>query len=229
MADGGIEVAQEAPGDVRFAHLAKLCGLADATHAIGRMVLLWSACKRREQHVLPEAVIEEVLGPGGGAHLIEAHLGERATGGIRIKGSAERIRWRSRRSTDPGPAIATNSRRGPSWTEEERAIAGRVLGKLKDRSGYNYSAGAATHVQAIVRLLREGYVERDLQRVVWHRCAEWKDNDQMEQYMRPATLFARSNFDNYLPQADAAIERVKRDAEVAERPPEASPFLKEGT
>lgn len=226
MAEGGIEVAQEAHGDPRFAHLAKLCGLADAAHAVGRMTILWHACKRREQHVLPESLIDEVLGAGGSDHLIEAHLGERVlTGGVRLKGSADRIRWR-RKSDAPG--MATNGqRRANAWTDEEKVIAARVLGKLVERSGFKYRTDAPTNIQPIVRLLREGFLERDLQRVVWHRCAEWRGDEKMETYLRPATLFGQTNFEGYLPQADAAIETAKRDKEASERPLEVGSFLKE--
>ena len=227
MAGDGVEVVPRALGDARFVRLAELCKLADEDHALGKMVRLWAACRALESHVLPDGSVLAVLGAGGVDHLVEARLGERLlSGGTRIKGAAELIRWRARKSAPGSSESPAADRRTRTWTDDERAVAARVLGKLSDRTGYRYKVDAAYHVQPIVRLLREGATERDLQRVVWHRCLEWKDNTTMETFLRPKTLFAPTNFAAYLPQADAEVERLQREQADRARPTEATPFLK---
>lgn len=229
MGDDGVEVVTRAQGDVRFLRLAQLCGLADADHALGRMVRLWSACKTLRTHVLAEDLVVSVLGPGAVESLVVAELGEKIlSGGVRMRGAAELIRFRARKSAPGERAPTSRDRRTQSWTEGEQEIAARVLGKLSERSGYAYRTDAATYVRPIVRLLREGASERDLQRVVWHRCQAWKDNVEMEMYLRPATLFGPTNFANYLPQADAEVERLQREQADRDRPREAMPALMKG-
>jgi len=79
-----------------------------------------------------------------------------------------------------------------------------VLKRLSDKTGHGYSADTIPHVEAIARLLDDGYTETDLRTVVWHRCRVWGDDPKMREYLRPKTLFARSNFADYLPAARAA-------------------------
>ncbi len=53
--------------------------------------------------------------------------------------------------------------------------------------------------------LADGALVRDLRMVCWHRVREWKDDEQMAKFLRPSTLFRRSKFEEYLPQAAAAV------------------------
>lgn len=85
-----VRVESEAENDIRFHLLAKQAGLADADHALGKMLRLWRACTNRQSYVLSEAVVACVVDPDA---LVAAELGERVEGGIRIRGTKGRIEW----------------------------------------------------------------------------------------------------------------------------------------
>ncbi|HEU02549.1 hypothetical protein LCGC14_0678450 [marine sediment metagenome] len=57
--------------------------------------------------------------------------------------------------------------------------------------------------------MADGALVRDLRMVCWHRVREWKDDEQMAKFLRPSTLFRRSKFEEYLPQAAAAVAEQK--------------------
>lgn len=88
-----VRIENEAFGDKRFDALAKLCQLADAEHALGKMSLIWRECTDRHSYVLPETFICIVLGDNGPLAIEKSGLGERVEGGIRIRGTKGRIEW----------------------------------------------------------------------------------------------------------------------------------------
>ncbi len=88
-----VRIEDEAFSDVRFQILATGCQLADASHAIGKMAILWRQCTALNTYVLSESTITAVLGPRGVESLVESQLGERVDDGIRIRGTKGRIEW----------------------------------------------------------------------------------------------------------------------------------------
>ena len=50
----------------------------------------------------------------------------------------------------------------------------------------------------IKSLLKENYTYKDLNKVVEDKCEEWLSNPKMCVYLKPDTLFRKSNFENYL-------------------------------
>jgi len=99
-------------------------------------------------------------------------------------------------------------------TPDERAIAERVLAKLRERSGRDYRSDV--HVEAVVHRLRDGNSERDCKLVVWDRANRWAGDPKMDEYVRPATLFGRTKFADYLAEAKAAWDEVEREKELEE-------------
>ncbi len=93
-----VRIDAPAWGDLRFATLARLCGFADAEHALIKCAKIWSW---QTEHYTPEAptyevdpeIVESALGEGGTANMIRARLAEEGPDGIRIKGSKGRIEW----------------------------------------------------------------------------------------------------------------------------------------
>lgn len=88
-----VRIEGEALADGRYDRLARVAGLADADHARGKMVRLWHQCTIEKRYVLPETDVETVLGVSGVDALVEANLGERVSGGVRIRGTKGRIEW----------------------------------------------------------------------------------------------------------------------------------------
>lgn len=88
-----------------------------------------------------------------------------------------------------------------------------VIGYLNEVSGKKYKANTGNTVKLIVGRLREGYTVDDIKRVIDSKCKAWKGTD-MEQYIRPSTLFRPSNFENYfnnLPKATKPIINTTRN------------------
>lgn len=76
-----------------------------------------------------------------------------------------------------------------------------VIKRLNELAGTNYrSDGKAT--QNLIKALLKDYTEEDIIMVVEKMCYKWsnpkKGEKDMSEYLRPSTLFRRSNFENYL-------------------------------
>ena len=50
--------------------------------------------------------------------------------------------------------------------------------------------------------LNEGYTKEDIAKVVQYKVSQWKDNEDMNQYLRFKTLFAPNHFGDYLQEAE---------------------------
>lgn len=93
-----VRIDASAWGDLRFATLARLCGFADAEHALIKCAKIWSwqtehYCDDEPTYVVEIDLVESALGPGGADHLVRARLAEAGPDGLRIRGSRGRIEW----------------------------------------------------------------------------------------------------------------------------------------
>jgi hypothetical protein len=88
-----VRIESDAFEDLRYAVLARLCHLADADHAIGKMARLWRQCTAQQTYTLDPAIVASVLGENGPSALVSSGLGEPAGDEIRIKGTEGRIEW----------------------------------------------------------------------------------------------------------------------------------------
>lgn len=77
-----------------------------------------------------------------------------------------------------------------------RAEALKVLEQLNRATGREYQPVPA-NIDMIVARLREGTTLRELRFVVSKKCHDWKDDEKMSQYLRPATLFNKTKFAQY--------------------------------
>lgn len=136
-----VRVESVALGDPRFDALGEIAGYSKF-EALGRMVILWSACTRLGLYVIRESMIAGYLGQRGVEAILGSDLGERVEGGIRVRGTEGRIEWlaelkkhqiqggRKRAATaerdSRGRLIARKSA-GSSWHPAEPALAGARL------------------------------------------------------------------------------------------------------
>lgn len=123
-----VRVEGEALSDERYTRLAKVAGLVDADHARGKMIRLWHQCTIEKRYVLPETDVETVLGVSGVAALEAASLGERVSGGVRIRGTRGRIEWleKLRKNGSKGgrpKGSKTKTKREPSGFREPNPLA----------------------------------------------------------------------------------------------------------
>jgi len=76
----------------------------------------------------------------------------------------------------------------------------KVINRLNELAGTNFrSTGKAT--KDLIKNLLKDYSEEDILMVVEKMCYKWasprKGEKDMSEYLRPSTLFRRSNFENY--------------------------------
>lgn len=97
-------------------------------------------------------------------------------------------------TTEPQPLIdepqAPIQPKKPDPTEE-------VIGHLNQCAGTHYRATTASTRKLIKARLKEGFTVEDMKTVIDKKCADWLNNKDMVQYLRPETLFG-PKFESYL-------------------------------
>jgi uncharacterized phage protein (TIGR02220 family) len=74
--------------------------------------------------------------------------------------------------------------------------ATEVLNFLNQKTGRNYQPVPA-NLEMIVARIKDGATVDELRMVVAKKCREWAADEKMNEYLRPKTLFNRTNFANY--------------------------------
>lgn len=97
-------------------------------------------------------------------------------------------------TTEPQPLLggpqAPAQPKKPDPTEE-------VVNHLNSRAGTRYKATTATTRKLVKARLKEGFTVDDIKLVIDKKCADWLNNGDMAQYLRPETLFG-PKFESYL-------------------------------
>lgn len=76
----------------------------------------------------------------------------------------------------------------------------RFINWFNELSGKHFK-NVESNRKLIRARLNEGYTKEDLAKVVKLKVNQWKDNPEMNRYLRLSTLLAPSHFDNYLQEA----------------------------
>lgn len=90
----------------------------------------------------------------------------------------------------PNEPQTTAQPKGPDPAEE-------VIDHLNQRAGTHYKATTANTRKLIKARLKEGFTVDEIKLVIDKKCAEWLNNSDMAQYLRPETLFG-NKFESYL-------------------------------
>lgn len=77
-----------------------------------------------------------------------------------------------------------------------------ILEFLNETTGRKYRPVDAT-LKPIVCRLRSGVTVQDCRTMIVRKWRDWHQDEKMEKYLRPATLFRASNFENYLAECVA--------------------------
>lgn len=72
-----------------------------------------------------------------------------------------------------------------------------ILIFLNDKTSRNYQPVKA-NIEMIVARLKEGATERQCRLVVLRKFHDWGNDEKMSEYLRPATLFNRTKFAQYV-------------------------------
>lgn len=76
-------------------------------------------------------------------------------------------------------------------------LVNKILDYLNKRIGSHFRSSTPKNVQLINARLKENYNEEDFYTVIDKKADQWLGTD-MEKYLKPATLFCPSHFDDYL-------------------------------
>lgn len=79
------------------------------------------------------------------------------------------------------------------WTEETN----KIIEYLNHRTGKKYSVKTKKTAQLIHKLLDNGFTVDDFRTVIDIKTQQWLNNEKMNQYLRPRTLFSEK-FEDYL-------------------------------
>ena len=103
------------------------------------------------------------------------------------------------KSTSNGQQIDTNNKEYKDDNDKNKEIYNKVITRLNEKANKNYKSDTKMTVSCIEARLQEGFTEEDFYKFIDMKCNEWLNNDTMNQYLRPETLFG-SKFKKYLSQ-----------------------------
>ena len=83
-----------------------------------------------------------------------------------------------------------------SWHESLSNVSAEIISRLNELTGSNFKSSGKATKDLIKNLLKE-YTKEDILMVVDKMCYKWGNDKKMCEYLRPSTLFRRSNFENY--------------------------------
>jgi uncharacterized phage protein (TIGR02220 family) len=136
---------------------------------------------------------------------LQANLSGRGKKGAEARWGNATANATSITQAEPSPMPADAPSPSPSPTSNSKTLSGRpdfkaeaseILNFLNAKTGKKYKPVAA-NIEMIVARLREGFSCEDIRAVVAKKCRDWKGDDKMDTYLRPKTLFSRTNFANY--------------------------------
>ena len=84
---------------------------------------------------------------------------------------------------------------------EKYRIYKDIVEYLNEKSGKNFRYSSRKTQDLIKARLNEGFPVDDFKTVIDKKCAEWKGDSKMDQYLRPETLFG-TKFEAYLNQTE---------------------------
>lgn len=93
----------------------------------------------------------------------------------------------------------------------EHDTAAQVIRYLNERAGKNFSEKSEANRKLISGRIREGRTIEDFKQVIDLKVSQWKGDEKMDQYLRPATLFRPQKFEEYLNEAPAKREMTKEE------------------
>lgn len=144
------------------------------------------------------------------------HAKYRALRNLEQKREADRQRIAEKRKKNrdvaigsPGVAVVAHADAdAPTDAKSKTLVALRrdaveILGFLNEKAGRNYEP-VMVNIEMIVARLKEGATPDDCRAVIAKNCREWKTDERMSLYLRPATLFNRTKFAQYKGELVAA-------------------------
>ncbi len=86
------------------------------------------------------------------------------------------------------------------------SVTNTVIDYLNKKVGTMFKPTTASTVRNINGRVKEGRTVDDFKAVIDDKCNDWLKDKKMKQYLRPSTLFAPTNFENYLNKAKSTMK-----------------------
>lgn len=100
-----------------------------------------------------------------------------------------------------------------SGKPDHASMIKEIVSYLNQKTGKSFRPGSKSTRRAINARIKEGFTINDFYQVIDKKVAEWGDNNQMEQYLRPETLFG-TKFEGYLNQQFSGKKLSKNDEQL---------------
>lgn len=111
--------------------------------------------------------------------------------------------------TESNTETTTENNKSDS-TSDENIPFKEILEYLNEKTDNSYKPSAEGHKKLIRARWKEKNTLDDFKAVIDYKASEWMGT-KMESYLRPKTLFAAGNFDNYLSEAKKKLKRDGQD------------------
>lgn len=98
----------------------------------------------------------------------------------------------------PSPSLSNKPPIVPQVGDGEHIPVAEIVKHLSDKTGKQFKTTATANQRLIRARWKEGFRLEDFIAVIDNMTAVWKHDKEMEQYLRPATLFCASKFEGYL-------------------------------
>jgi uncharacterized phage protein (TIGR02220 family) len=79
-----------------------------------------------------------------------------------------------------------------------------IITRLNEKAGTSFKASSKATCQLIKARFADGFTEEDFFTVIDAKCAQWKSDPKMMEFLRPSTLFS-PKFEGYLQAAKNAV------------------------
>lgn len=103
----------------------------------------------------------------------------------------------------------------PDITHDEKSILKQqsieILQFLNEKTGHGYRAEDC-NLNLIMARLKSGATADDCRAVIVRKYREWSDSEEMKKYLRPATLFNATKFEQYLGECVVQQDEVMDEA-----------------
>ena len=103
-----------------------------------------------------------------------------------------------------------------------RADAVAIIGFLNAKTGRRYKPDGP-NVELVVGLLKGGATPREIRQVVANRARKWLGDPKMDEFLRPKTVFNRTNFAQYVGELVEIVDTDPPPDLTHEPQPEAAP------
>lgn len=98
----------------------------------------------------------------------------------------------------------------PSSSKKDIQLVEEVILYLNEKTGKKFQSSTKSYQKEILGRLKTGdYTLEDFKTVIDFKCKEWLNNEKMNKYLRPDTLFRDSNFNKYLNEAISSEKHIK--------------------